>query len=119
MRMKTILLSILSISIISCSTTTSEDQTTSVDSLYQQATEIAQKYIITDGHVDLPYRLNKEMEDVSIRTTNGDFDYERAKEGGLDAPFMSIYVPASYQETGGAKAFADSMITIVKDLTDQ
>lgn len=57
------------------------------------------------------------MEDVSVRTATGDFDYERAKEGGLDAPFMSIYVPASYQKTGGAKAFADSMINIVEDLT--
>ena len=30
---------------------------------------------------------------------------------------MSIYVPASYQETGGAKVFADSLIDIVRTIT--
>lgn len=99
---------------VSCSPPQS-DTATHID-LEQKAHELAQKILITDGHVDLPYRLNGHMEDVSVRTALGDFDYERAKEGGLDAPFMSIYVPADYQETGGAKEFADSMIAIVEGL---
>ena len=33
--------------------------------------------------------------DLSVRTDGGHFDYPRAKEGGLDAPFMSIYVLAA------------------------
>ena len=86
------------------------------EQLRAHAQELAQKYIITDGHVDLPYRLKSHMEDVSIRTARGDFDYERAKEGGLDAPFMSIYIPATYQETGGAKALADSLIDLVEKI---
>ncbi len=76
--------------------------------------------IITDGHVDLPYRLNvinfrleKEFLSIPIDSKEGDFDFVRAKSGGLDAPFMSIYVPASYQENGAAKAFADSLIDMV------
>jgi len=84
------------------------------------ADELAHKYIITDGHVDLPYRLTvknfkltKEFLGIPIETDEGDFDYVRAKEGGLDAPFMSIYIPASYQETGGAKEFADTLIDMV------
>ncbi len=48
--------------------------------------------------------------------TDGDFDYVKAKKGGLNAPFMSIFVPASYQD-GGAKAFADSLIDIVRTIT--
>ena len=36
-----------------------------------------------------------------------------SKKGGLDAPFMSIYIPASYQEEGGAKSLADSLIDMV------
>ncbi|MDP6578325.1 MAG: dipeptidase [Candidatus Marinimicrobia bacterium] len=84
--------------------------------LRQKADELAHKYIITDGHVDIPFRLANRMEDVSVRTEGGDFDYVRAKEGGLDAPFMSIYVPSSYQETGGAKAKADSLIDLVENL---
>lgn len=94
-----------------------EEAVQDVDSL---AHELAQQYIILDGHVDLPYRLKsadfnmEEEKEELISTDEGDFDYERAKEGGLDAPFMSIYIPASYQETGGAKALADSLIDMVE-----
>lgn len=87
------------------------------EELRSHARELAQQYIITDGHVDLPYRLWDKMEDVSGRTEGGDFDYQRAKEGGLNAPFMSIYIPASYQETGGARALADSLIDMVAGIT--
>ena len=87
------------------------------------ADQLAHKYIITDGHVDLPYRLTvknfkltKEFLGIPIETTEGDFDYVRAKKGGLDAPFMSIYIPASYQETGGAKEFADTLIDMVSGI---
>ncbi len=48
--------------------------------------------------------------------TEGNFDYPKAKRGGLDAPFMSIYVPSAYQVSGGAKEFADSLITMVSQL---
>jgi membrane dipeptidase len=81
--------------------------------LKKRAYELAHKFIITDGHIDVPWRLNDGYEDLSVRTESGDFDYIRAKEGGLDAPFMSIYVPSSYQETGGAKEKADSLIELV------
>ena len=81
--------------------------------LKKRAYELAHKFIITDGHIDVPWRLNDGYEDLSVRTESGDFDYIRAKEGGLDAPFMSIYVPSSYQETGGAKEKADSLIDLV------
>jgi len=81
--------------------------------LKKQAYKLAHKFIITDGHIDVPWRLNDGYEDLSVRTETGDFDYIRAKEGGLDAPFMSIYVPSSYQETGGAKEKADSLIDLV------
>jgi membrane dipeptidase len=90
-----------------------------------QANEIAHKYIITDGHVDLPYRLDvrnfkltKEFIGIPIETDKGDFDYVRAKKGGLDAPFMSIYIPASFQENGGAKMFADSLIDMVQKIIE-
>lgn len=86
------------------------------------ADELAHKLIIVDGHVDLPYRmeikgfmLRKEVEDVSVET-DGNFDYPKAKKGGLDAPFMSIYIPSSYYTSGGAKAFADSLITMTLDV---
>jgi membrane dipeptidase len=91
--------------------------------LGQRAQELARRFIIMDGHVDLPHRLivrldekGQPTEDVSERTTRGDFDYPRAVEGGLDAPFMSIYVPASFQETGGARKRADQLIDMVEQI---
>ena len=92
----------------------------------EAAREIAQSTIMVDGHVDLPYRmkvggftLQREILDVSVRTPDGNFDYPRAKEGGLDAPFMSIYIPAGNQATPGAsKALADSLILMTERLTE-
>lgn len=91
-------------------------------SFADRAAYLAQTTIIVDGHVDLPYRLRAKYgdgapvtEDLMSRT-DGDFDFVRAKEGGLDAPFMSIYVPAKYQEEGGAKAVADELIDMVEGL---
>ncbi len=95
------------------------------DQLREHADELAHRYIITDGHVDLPYRLKvrnfrleREFLGIPVETDNGDFDYVRAKEGGLDAPFMSIYIPASHQETGTAKVFADSLIDMVRGIAE-
>ncbi|RZQ57391.1 membrane dipeptidase [Pseudidiomarina tainanensis] len=68
----------------------------------EKAHEIAQKNLIIDTHIDVPYRLNKAWEDVTRATANGDFDYPRAKQGGLNVPFMSIYIPAQLEQTPGA-----------------
>ncbi len=78
------------------------------------AEQLAHEAILVDTHIDVPYRLREKMEDISVRTEDGDFDYPRARSGGLDAAFMSIYVPAEYQETGGAKDLADSLIDMVE-----
>lgn len=78
------------------------------------ARALAKELVLVDTHVDVPYRLVEEMEDISQATESGDFDYPRAVAGGLDAPFMSIYVPAAFQETGGAKDHADRLIDLVE-----
>ncbi|MHC4566356.1 MAG: dipeptidase, partial [Planctomycetota bacterium] len=67
-----------------------------------------------DTHQDVPYRLKKKMEDISKRTEGGNFDYPRAREGGLDAVFMAVYTPAEYEEKGGAFAFANDQIDMVE-----
>lgn len=107
-----------------CKTTPSTPPEAASDDLGARATALAQRVIIADGHVDLPYRLwegrdaaGNVTEDVSVRTEGGDFDYVRARAGGLDAPFMSIYVPAERQKTpGAAKAEADGLIDLVEAL---
>jgi membrane dipeptidase len=96
--------------------------------LVERAESLAQQFIIVDGHIDLPFRLKAGLadgsggehgEDVSQRTARGDFDFPRARQGGLDAPFMSIYIPASYQTSGGARALADELIGLVEALERQ
>ena len=84
------------------------------DALHARAQKLAQQIIIVDTHIDAPYRLRMKWEDISKRTKDGQFDYVRAKQGGLKAPFMSIYVPAEYEKKGGAKALADTLIDMVE-----
>ncbi len=79
-----------------------------------RARELAQKLLIVDTHIDVPYRLEEGWVDVTKRTAGGDFDLERAREGGLDAAWMSIYVAAAHQKTGDAKAVADRLIDRVE-----
>lgn len=93
------------------------------EALRQKADELAHRFIIVDGHVDLPYRLRvknfrltKEFIGIPVETSEGDFDYVRAKKGGLSSPFMSIYIPSSYQVDGGSKELADSLIDMVNGI---
>ena len=79
---------------------------------------LAEKYLIVDTHIDVPWRLKKNMEDVGESTEKGQFDYPRAKEGGLNVPFMSIYIPASVDEEGGATALADELIDLVENIVN-
>ncbi len=83
-----------------------------------RAAELARDFLIVDTHVDVPYRLEEEMEDISVRTAKGDFDYPRAVAGGLKAPFMSIYIPAEKEEKGGAKELADRLIDMVEKFAE-
>jgi membrane dipeptidase len=67
----------------------------------------------------VPYRLYEDTrEDISRATESGDFDYPRAREGGLDALFMSIYIPAEVDEAGGAAELANQLIDGVENLTE-
>ncbi|HWM85104.1 MAG TPA: dipeptidase [Kofleriaceae bacterium] len=93
------------------------------EKLTARARELARRFVIMDGHIDVPDRLVKHLdekgrpiEDVSKRTEEGDFDHPRAVEGGLDAPFMSIYVPSSHQKSGGARKKADQLIDMVEQI---
>jgi membrane dipeptidase len=104
------LVSALAVVLCGCGTDGSAPQ----EDLESQAKRLAQELILVDTHVDVPYRLNEKVEDISQRTEGGDFDYPRAVAGGLNAPFMSIYVPSKLQESGGAREHADRLIDMVE-----
>lgn len=93
-----------------------EQEQSAPESTRARAEKLALENIIVDGHIDVPHRIHEEYENVAQATDSGNFDYPRAVEGGLDAPFMSIYVPAELQGTGRAKAHADELIDSVERL---
>ena len=102
MKSNIIFLLVLGLMWISCAEKKPVERMTD-DQLMALAEELAHKYIIADGHVDLPERLKgikftADSIQTVISTKKGDFDFERAKKGGLSAPFMSIYIPSSYQK---------------------
>ncbi len=88
-------------------------------SLLAKAKQLAKEYIIVDTHIDLPSWLYEEWFDVSVFSDKGEFDYERAKGGGLDVGFMSIYTSPSLEGTGKSKVRADSMINLVHRMVSE
>lgn len=81
--------------------------------------EAPAEFLTVDTHIDLPYRIygtGASVDEVARRSSKGDFDAERARKGGLDVAWMSIYIPAEYQRGDGAKAYADSLIDLVEGL---
>ncbi len=118
--MKKIVLFLL---LISCAAVAQKKKNLSDNELRKLADQIAHKYVLADTHVDLPYRLkiknfklDREYLGIPVETKEGDFDYVRAKKGGLSAPFMSIYIPSNYQKTGKEKVLADSLIDMVQGI---
>lgn len=85
------------------------------------ANEIAQNAVILDSHIDVPYRLwnqhlqGLEIDDIS-GSPEGDFDFIRAKKGGLNVPFFSIYLPASSQIDGTSHKMANELIDLVEGI---
>jgi len=92
-----------------------KETATTEEDWQKKAVVLAQTTIMVDGHVDIPYRLRNNPEDISVETQGGHFDYVRGKKGGLNAPFMSIYIP-SEMENNGAKELADTLINMVEEL---
>ena len=109
--------SICCFALSACSSQTSPAPTSSA-AIAAQAQRLAVNNLIIDTHIDVPYRLFKTPADVSQATDGGDFDYPRALAGGLNAAFMSIYIPAAVDEAGEAYDFALSSIDSVEALAD-
>jgi len=79
---------------------------------------IHRRAIIIDMHADTTQRLVDEKVDLEQRLPDGHLDAVRAKEGGLDAQFFSIWVEPELFGSGGARAVqrADIQIQAVHDL---
>lgn len=97
-----------------------------INATYERAVELAHKFIIADGHIDLPWRIStknirhdRAYIDHVVQSNEGDFDYVRAKQGGLSAPFIAIYIASAFQnDLASAKAEAISLMDIVNDIIE-
>ena len=114
-------ISLIFLILLSCSpgSNKSGEKSSNEQGVMEKALELAQELMIVDTHIDLPYWLLDNEADLSKRLDVGHIDLPRAKKGGLNVPFMSIYIPANKQEVGVAKLFADSLIDIVEGITNQ
>ena len=84
------------------------------DELQARAQSIARSYLLADTHIDAPYRVHNRWADVTRSVPDGEFDLPRAREGGLDIPFMSIYTPARLEAEGGSFQLANELIDSVE-----
>jgi membrane dipeptidase len=82
---------------------------------------IHQRAIAIDMHADTAQRLLDENVDLQQELSDGHFDAVRAKAGGLDAQFFSIWVEPQLFGATGARAMkrADDQITAVRALSEK
>jgi membrane dipeptidase len=85
------------------------------------AVAIHRRAIAIDMHADTPQRLVDEHVDLAHRLPDGHFDSVRAREGGLDAQFFSIWVEPELFGGGGPRAIkrADDQIAAVHSLAEK
>ena len=89
---------------------------TSVHAHAQDAAhKLAQDAVILDTHIDAPGLLMDTWADLGIEAKDREFDYPKARAGGLDVAFMSIYTSAAQDADGSAWQVANAMIEKKQD----
>ena len=99
-----------------------QDQTTPVaQAAANDADTIHKRAIAVDMHVDSVQRVLDEHVDLQQQLSDGHFDAVRARAGGLDAQFFSIWVEPQLFGGGGARAVkrADDQIAAIRALADK
>ena len=88
------------------------------NSFAADANQLAQDTVIVDTHIDSPTELLVEWRDLG---TNSDreFDYPKARQGGLDVAFMSIYTSPNEDAQGKARQIAHMQIDAVEALVQR
>lgn len=101
--------------------TETSPSTSQPNSNVDDALAIHRRAIAIDMHADTTQRLLDEKVDLQQRLVDGHFDSVRAREGGLDAQFFSIWVEPQLFGGGGRNAMkrADDQIATVRELTEK
>src|SRR6185295_9626606 len=99
-----------------------QDQTTPVaQAAANDPDTIHKRAIAVDMHIDSVQRVLDEHVDLQQQLSDGHFDAVRARAGGLDAQFFSIWVEPQLFGGGGARAVkrADDQIAAIRALADK
>jgi len=72
-----------------------------------------------DTHIDAPSELVDAWRDLGHSVPDREFDYPRARSGGLDIAFMSIYSSAAQDEDDSAWAVANRQIDAIEALVQR
>jgi len=108
-----IIIAVITIIVIlsSCKSKTKEK---TYDELWKIAHEICESNIILDSHIDWPDKHLSFPEDISMKTSKGDFDFVRSKDGGLNVVLSVAYINSSYGVDEG-RMVVDSVIKLISD----
>jgi membrane dipeptidase len=94
--------------------------TTSTDAEAPQAArKLADDAVIVDTHIDAPGILMDKWADLGTDAPDREFDYPKARKGGLDVAFMSIYTSPKQDADGAAWHIANAMIDGVEALVQR
>ena len=97
----------------SCKSKTKEK---TYDELWKIVHEICENNIILDAHIDWPDKHLPFPEDISMKTSKGDFDFVRSKEGELNVVLSVAYINSSYGVDEG-RIIVDSVIKLISGYT--
>ena len=98
------------------------DKTTSVaQAAATDPLSIHKRAITVDMHADTVQRVLDEHVDLQQQLSDGHLDAVRAKAGGLDAQFFSIWVEPQLFGGGGARAVkrADDQIAAIREMAEK
>lgn len=79
-----------------------------------KARRLADDALLVDTHIDAPGELVKRWADLGQATPSVEFDYPRARAGGLDVAFMSIYTSPGQDADGSAPQVAHRQIDAIE-----
>jgi membrane dipeptidase len=84
------------------------------DELKDYSKKLAENILVVDTHFDTPMLLMEEKADFSQSFPKGNFDFPRAKAGGLKVPFWAAFISPEYNDSDTAKTYTDNIISAVE-----
>jgi membrane dipeptidase len=123
MRLKSILIgAILAGTLLTAPGASNSVSSSSDQDLDRRAREIHQKSIVIDTHMDTLQRVLIKGADLGVRSTDGQADIPRFKEGGVGAEFFAVWIDSIYSPHYAVRRtldLIDSMYGVLQKYPDR